>query len=184
MATLPPPPMYAASNSPAWLDWFTTIARLIESSEAISHVHANQTILDAIEVAFTTALNAKLAGIEAGAEVNNISDANATDLTDGGETTLHSHPGGAGAVWTSAEINAGTKPVYDIKATIVDAGIAPTDKIIVTPDATAPAGRTADDWQWDGASLAGVAGTGQFTLYATFHPGPIVGKRNILYQVA
>ena len=33
----------------------------------------------------------KLAGIEAGAEVNNISDANATDLTDGGTTTLHSH---------------------------------------------------------------------------------------------
>jgi hypothetical protein len=35
----------------------------------------------------------KLAGIEAGAEVNNISDANATDLTDGGETTLHTHDG-------------------------------------------------------------------------------------------
>lgn len=34
---------------------------------------------------------AKLAGIEAGAEVNNISDVNATDLTDGGATTLHSH---------------------------------------------------------------------------------------------
>lgn len=34
---------------------------------------------------------AKLAGIEAGAEVNNITDANATDLTDGGTTTLHKH---------------------------------------------------------------------------------------------
>lgn len=34
---------------------------------------------------------AKLLGIEAGAEVNNISDVNATDLTDGGATTLHSH---------------------------------------------------------------------------------------------
>lgn len=33
----------------------------------------------------------KLAGIEAGAEVNNISDANATDLTDGGDSTLHYH---------------------------------------------------------------------------------------------
>jgi len=36
---------------------------------------------------------AKLAGIEAGAEVNNISDLNATDLTDGGSTTLHTHAG-------------------------------------------------------------------------------------------
>lgn len=33
----------------------------------------------------------KLDGIETGAEVNNISDANATDLTDGGSTTLHTH---------------------------------------------------------------------------------------------
>jgi len=40
--------------------------------------------------AFTSTLKTKLDGIEAGAEVNNISDANATDLTDGGVTTLHS----------------------------------------------------------------------------------------------
>jgi hypothetical protein len=33
----------------------------------------------------------KLDNIEAGAEVNNISDVNATDLTDGGDTTLHYH---------------------------------------------------------------------------------------------
>jgi hypothetical protein len=33
----------------------------------------------------------KLDGIESGAEVNNISDANATDLTDGGDSTLHFH---------------------------------------------------------------------------------------------
>lgn len=31
--------------------------------------------------------------VEDGAEVNNISDANATDLTDGGDTTLHTHDG-------------------------------------------------------------------------------------------
>lgn len=33
----------------------------------------------------------KLDGIETGAEVNNISDTNATDLTDGGDSTLHYH---------------------------------------------------------------------------------------------
>lgn len=43
----------------------------------------------------------KLAGIETGAEVNNISDANATDLTDGGTTTLHSH------VVTKADVGLG-----------------------------------------------------------------------------
>ncbi len=43
---------------------------------------------------YTTAADiSKLAGIEALAEVNNISDVNATDLTDGGDTTLHTHDG-------------------------------------------------------------------------------------------
>lgn len=40
---------------------------------------------------FTDAEQTKLSGIETGAEVNNISDANATDLTDGGATILHKH---------------------------------------------------------------------------------------------
>lgn len=40
---------------------------------------------------YTATEQTKLAGIETGAEVNNISDVNATDLTDGGATTLHKH---------------------------------------------------------------------------------------------
>lgn len=41
--------------------------------------------------AFTDANQTKLLGIEPGAEVNNISDVNATDLTDAGESSLHYH---------------------------------------------------------------------------------------------
>lgn len=40
---------------------------------------------------FTTTLKGKLDGIESGAEVNNITDIDATDLTDGGESSLHYH---------------------------------------------------------------------------------------------
>jgi hypothetical protein len=40
---------------------------------------------------YTTDEKNKLAGIEAGAEVNNISDADASELTGGGETDLHKH---------------------------------------------------------------------------------------------
>jgi len=47
------------------------------------------------EGAFVDGDKSKLDGIEAGAEVNNISDVNATDLTDGGATTLHKHDHGA-----------------------------------------------------------------------------------------
>ena len=43
--------------------------------------------------AFTDAEQTKLGGVATGAEVNNISNTDATDLTDGGETTLHTHPG-------------------------------------------------------------------------------------------
>lgn len=39
----------------------------------------------------TTAERTKLTSVESGAEVNNISDTNATDLTDNGDTTLHYH---------------------------------------------------------------------------------------------
>ncbi len=48
------------------------------------------------KVTYPSADSTKLAGIETAAEVNNISDANATDLTDGGETNLHSHAAGSG----------------------------------------------------------------------------------------
>ena len=46
---------------------------------------------------YTATEQTKLAGIATGAQVNNISDANATDLTDGGATTLHTHAGGSEA---------------------------------------------------------------------------------------
>ena len=41
--------------------------------------------------AFLATERTKLAGIATGAQVNNISDVNATDLTDGGDSTLHYH---------------------------------------------------------------------------------------------
>jgi len=43
------------------------------------------------EGAFVDGDKTKLDGIEAGAEVNNIGDVNATDLTDAGDSTLHYH---------------------------------------------------------------------------------------------
>jgi hypothetical protein len=54
-------------------------------------VQAYSSVLAATTASFLTADETKLDGIEAGAEVNNISDANATDLTDGGASTLHYH---------------------------------------------------------------------------------------------
>lgn len=63
----------------------------VAANTAARHTHANMTVLDNTTASFTTADETKLDGIEAGAEVNNISDANGTDLTDAGDTTLHFH---------------------------------------------------------------------------------------------
>lgn len=51
---------------------------------------------------YTTLEKAKLAGIEAGAEVNNMSDTDVLDLTDGNDTELHKHDG---RYYTGAEVD-------------------------------------------------------------------------------
>lgn len=63
----------------------------VAANTAARHTHSNSAVLNATTASFTTADETKLDGIEASAEVNNISDANATDLTDGGASTLHYH---------------------------------------------------------------------------------------------
>jgi len=70
-------------------------------AHADSHTNSTDDVQDATStqkgLATSTQIT-KLDGVEAGAEANNIFDTDATDLTDGGETTLHSHAGGSGAV--------------------------------------------------------------------------------------
>jgi hypothetical protein len=50
-------------------------------------------VVNNAKISFDSTSSTKLGTIEEGAEVNNISDINATDLTDGGDTTLHDHDG-------------------------------------------------------------------------------------------
>lgn len=63
----------------------------VSANTSARHTHSNKTILDNTTASFTTADETKLDWIEAWAEVNNISDVNATDLTDWWNTTLHTH---------------------------------------------------------------------------------------------
>lgn len=67
----------------------------IEES-ANNYIHPSTHSMDMITESdtkkiMTTAERTKLAGIEVGSEVNNISDANVVDLTDGGDSSLHHH---------------------------------------------------------------------------------------------
>lgn len=97
-------------------------------------------------------------------------------------TTLDA-AGGAGASWTEAEVDFLT-PSYDYQFTVTDATVGVASKITVIPCGKAATGRTADDWQWDGITFAALPAVGSFTLYATAHPGPVIGKRKIQYSVA
>ncbi len=75
----------------------TSTSDLINDSDFVvdaSYVHTDNN--------YTTLEKVKLTGIEELAEVNNISDVNATDLTDGGETTLHTHDS---RYYTETEVN-------------------------------------------------------------------------------
>lgn len=82
----------------------------------------------------------------------------------------------------SIEHDFGSTPVYDASFTITDAQISGTSTVLVTPGGAAT-GRTADDWQWDGASIGVVPGAGTATCYVTFSPGPVVGRRKFNYTV-
>lgn len=82
----------------------------------------------------------------------------------------------------TVEHDFGTSPVYDAQFTITDAAITATSVVSVVPGGAAT-GRTGDDWQWDGATVGVVPGSGTATCYVTFHPGPIVGPRTFNYTV-
>lgn len=86
-------------GSPDWGDIGGTLSNQTDLQSALDD---KQNIL--AEGAFVDGDKDKLDNIEDNAEVNNISDVNATDLTDGGQTTLHHHDG---RYYTETELDAG-----------------------------------------------------------------------------
>lgn len=132
---------------------------------------------------FRSADRVKLDGIEPGA-TNDQTGAELVASIDAQLGGTAWRAGGAGASWTEAEIDFGSAPVYSASFTITDAAITSSAvKLQVLPCAKAATGRTADDWEWDGATFAANPGTGSATCYALFTPGPIVGRRRIQYSI-
>lgn len=100
--------MYQSSSD----TWIVTLGA--GGAHATTHTDGTDDIQDATTVQkglMTIAQATKLDNIEAGAEVNNISDVNATDLTDGGVTTLHTHAAAAPAAHVTTHHSGGTDPL-------------------------------------------------------------------------
>lgn len=87
------------------------------------------------------------------------------------------------AAWTEYEIDFGTTGVYDATFTVVDAAVTATTEVAVVQSGATATGRADGDALWDSIAYAAVPAAGSFTLYALATPGPVVGKRKILYQV-
>ncbi len=90
---------------------------------------------------------------------------------------------GGSAAWTEYEIDFGSTPVYDATFTVVDAAVSATTEVAVVQSGATATSRAAGDALFDSVAYAAVPAAGQFTLYALATPGPVVGKRKILYQV-
>lgn len=119
-----------------------------------SYTDATAVSLNTAKVTYPSADSTKLAGIEELAEVNNISDVNATDLTDAGETTLHSHAAIANNGLYKQSNSTFTD--NDTAQTFTDAFVTTSSLVIVTLTGSAPAGT------WSVVSNAG-----SFTITST-----------------
>lgn len=102
----------------------------------------------------------------------------------GGSTiTIAASGGGGAAAWVEYEVDFGSTPAWDATFTVTDASVSATTEVAVVPSGKTATDRAAGDALWDAITYAAVPGTGAFTLYALATPGPVVGKRYILYQV-
>lgn len=72
--------------------------------------------------------------------------------------------GGAGASWTATEIDFGVDAKFVAKATVTDAAITATTKIMVLQSGIAATGRQADENEMDSITCSATPGTGNFIL--------------------
>jgi len=89
-----------------------------------------------------------------------------------GVATVNVPGGGAGATWTTVEVDFSDDPTsgsaggsrFVAKATVVDATVSATSRIIAVQAGTAATGRQADENEMDDITCRGIPATGQFTL--------------------
>ena len=85
--------------------------------------------------------------------------------------------------WVETEIDFGSTPTWDETFTITDASVSSASNVAVLPSGKVATDRIGNDLEWDNLLLGALPGTGNFIVTALAFPGPVVGKRKIIYQV-
>lgn len=98
------------------------------------------------------------------------------------QTTIHDL---AAALTFEIEVDFGSTPVHSKSFTITDAFVSSTTKIIAVQSGNTATGRGSGlDDEWDGLACSCTPASGTFRLAITAIPGPVQGKRKILYTIA
>lgn len=154
----------------------TVITDLTDGGDSTAHFHSTDrarsnhtgtqsadTLTDGTtNKAFLATERTKLAGIEAGAEVNNISDANATALTDGSSITLHNHDG---RYYSKTEIDGKISSMYRYKGSVANYASLPSSGMVVGD--TYNLLDTGHNWAWTGTAWDDLGGVSVGAMYLT-----------------
>jgi hypothetical protein len=84
---------------------------------------------------------------------------------------------------SETEIDFGTAPVGSASFVVAAVGCTPTSKVMVWPSSKTATGRVGNDAEWDQLILSAVPGTDQFTINALAVPGPVSGRRVVMFQI-
>lgn len=94
------------------------------------------------------------------------------NVTAGGSVTI-----------TEAEIDCGSAATKACSATVTDATVSGTSKLLITMSGNAATGRQADENEMDKLMCSAVPGSGSFVVHCIPLPGPVSGKYKLWYTV-
>jgi len=113
----------------------------------------------------------------------NFTGAGVSCTESGGKTVCTIAGGGAGASWTTYELDFGSSATMAAKATVTDATVSGTSKIMVVQAGEAATGRQADENELDALVCSAIPAAGTFTLHCAVQRSLTHGKFKVYYSV-
>lgn len=106
------------------------------------------------------------------------------DLTDGGETSLHTHAGGAAVNIKQTEIDWGDDAYQTEKAfTITDADVTVNSQLLALLSREAPTLKDQDETEMDSFDILCTPLAGQFEIFMKALEGSVYGKYKVNYLI-